>query len=350
MNRKLLALAITSITSASAFLSAVAAEDPHTNVTAPASVLGAAVTVKGADVIVPGNEFAVASGFIGPVVPDPWPAQGGGTHFHSADGLPSPAASENDLELGNFPTGSSTEEVRGMVEFDLAGLSSDIAAVAAQCDVAILGGLYGQGPNVFDVTFSYYAGNNREDLSDFGAPLVLPVPNELMTLSTGGLAVGDSVSIDVTAPYLDSIANADPALGVLAQAVTDPVLGAITINNCFLQITEENIDIDIKPGSFPNSINTKSRGVIPVAILGSPDFDVTTVNVVTLEFGPAGASPAHEAGGHLEDMNYDGVIDLVSHYHTQETGLAIGDEEACVVGATTDGVRIRGCDSVQIVK
>jgi hypothetical protein len=110
------------------------------------------------------------------------------------------------------------------------------------------------------------------------------------------------------------------------------------------------VDVDIKPGSDPNSINTKSKGVIPVAILGSATFDVTDVDVTTLLFGPAGASPAHEAGGHIEDVNGDGFDDLVSHYPTQEVGLVPGDIEACVDGATLGGTPINGCDAVNIVK
>jgi len=106
------------------------------------------------------------------------------------------------------------------------------------------------------------------------------------------------------------------------------------------------VDIDIKPGSDPNSINLKSKGVIPVAILTTDVFDATEVDPTTVLF--AGAAPAHK-DAHIEDVDDDGDLDLVLHFRTQETGIAAGDIEATLTGQTFDGIPFSAVDSVRTV-
>jgi hypothetical protein len=112
---------------------------------------------------------------------------------------------------------------------------------------------------------------------------------------------------------------------------------------------EESVPValDLKPGSDVNPINLISRSVIPVAILGSDTFDVTDVDATTLAFGPGGAAPMHKKSGHFKDANHDGIEDLLSHYRTGDSGIAIGDEEACITGETLDGEAFEGCDTVE---
>jgi hypothetical protein len=108
------------------------------------------------------------------------------------------------------------------------------------------------------------------------------------------------------------------------------------------------VDIDIKPGGSPNSVNPVSRGVIPVAILSDDDFDATTVDPDTVQFGPAGAEYKHRRT-HVKDANHDGDLDLFMHFPTQDSGIQPGDTEACLTGQTFGGQAIQGCDAVRIV-
>lgn len=122
-----------------------------------------------------------------------------------------------------------------------------------------------------------------------------------------------------------------------------------------VECPEVDVTIDIKPGSRRNPINRKSNGVVPVAILGSEVFDVSTVDVTSLLFGTCGdevATPAHtDLDGHYEDVNGDGFGDLVTHYRQKETNFMATATEGCLFGTLVGGAPFFvGTDSVRIVK
>jgi len=104
------------------------------------------------------------------------------------------------------------------------------------------------------------------------------------------------------------------------------------------------VTIDIKPGSYPNSINLGAKGVVPVAVLTTDEFDAGTVDPASVVF--AGAGPVHWA---LEDVDGDGDVDLVLHFKMQGLDLDAGNTEATLTGSTGDGQEIQGMDSVRIV-
>jgi uncharacterized delta-60 repeat protein len=107
------------------------------------------------------------------------------------------------------------------------------------------------------------------------------------------------------------------------------------------------IHMDVKPGSKFGTLNPRSKGVIPVAVRASAEFDATQVDFSTIAFGPSHASPAHD--GHIADINGDGFVDVLFHFRTQEAGFDCDDDEAVLTGMTFGGESIWGTDEIETV-
>lgn len=115
------------------------------------------------------------------------------------------------------------------------------------------------------------------------------------------------------------------------------------------------VRIDNKPGSDPNPINCKNKGngVIPVAILSAEHFDATTVDHTTVLF--EGANETHRSGKnkemtrHEEDVNGDGLTDLMFHFRQNETSLTCESTEAALTGRTFNGDFLIGTDSIDML-
>jgi len=124
------------------------------------------------------------------------------------------------------------------------------------------------------------------------------------------------------------------------------------------------VAVDIKPGSCPNPLNVKSKGVLPIAILGSENFDVTEIDVLSIQL--AGVVPNRsdyeDVATSLVDANEcecstegpDGYLDLTLKFDTQAIVGAIGevnDGDEWILeltGSLSDDTLIAGEDCIII--
>jgi hypothetical protein len=111
------------------------------------------------------------------------------------------------------------------------------------------------------------------------------------------------------------------------------------------------VAIDIKPGSDPNCININGHGVIPVAILGSGDFDVSQIDLASLSFGGLEVRVRGNKGPlcSFEYSNEDMYLDLVCHFEDDTANWNVGNCEATLTGNLIDGTPFEGTDSICIV-
>jgi hypothetical protein len=134
-----------------------------------------------------------------------------------------------------------------------------------------------------------------------------------------------------------------------------------TFNIFVFEYPIAGIAVDIKPQSWPNPLSTKSKGVLPVAILGTADFDVTTIDPVTVML--KGVAPLRWNIEDVRDTDYDcntttagpdGYKDLTLKFDNQTIVTALGsvnDGETIVLtitGELFDNTQIEGFDCVLI--
>lgn len=136
-----------------------------------------------------------------------------------------------------------------------------------------------------------------------------------------------------------------------------PLTGTMVNGSYKLNITGvlpnvQLIDIAIKPGSGDSApVNPKSRGNIPVALLSSADFDALKVDtsIDALTFGGTGDERSLlRCNTKGEDVNGDGMLDLVCHFDNAVANFTPGALEAHLKGRWEKGA-IEGKGFVRIV-
>ena len=166
-------------------------------------------------------------------------------------------------------------------------------------------------------------------------------------------------------PSGESITNSFSVPGFSATASIS-VIGIDDLGNSIIVTDEDScvflppsiilVDIDVKPGSDPNSVNSKSKGVLPVAILTTDTFDATTVDPETVIFDIFeinGSTPPNKCA--IEDVDGDGDLDLVCHFSIPDIekkcqGIVDGrvvHATGQILADTFGGLPIQGLDSIR---
>jgi len=150
------------------------------------------------------------------------------------------------------------------------------------------------------------------------------------------------------------------------DSITSTAWALFTLQKVSVQLGI-TINLDIKPTSCPNPFYIRALGVLPVAILGTDDFDVMTVNPASVQLEGVAplrwdfedvSTPVGPGGDTCEctTLGADGYMDLTLKFDHQAIAAALGavqDREVRVLtltGMTYDGIPIMGEDCVIVLK
>ncbi len=138
-------------------------------------------------------------------------------------------------------------------------------------------------------------------------------------------------------------------LGFLAMA-TPPTGLAATAE---VAAPECAFDVDFRPGSTADTLNLRSQGRVPVALFGSISLDAGDIEQDSLTL--SGVPEDHAA---FEDIDGDGILDLILHFRTQALVSSLESEygdlrdgmvlDVTLLGDLLDGTGCLGVDRIRI--
>jgi len=218
------------------------------------------------------------------------------------------------------------------------GTNSNFSGLLGRSTVAVVNGV-----QLFPVTLT-------GSLNFVSSPIVLPnVGNTMFRITIPFSFSGDISGLSYAPPFSATLSgygfatfNFDFLEG------WDPLTPRYRLYGVEYKFEPARMLVDIKPAGFPNMINPRSRGKIPVAILTTELFDATAVDPTTVLFGATGmeVAPVQSA---TEDVDGDGDLDMVLHFVTQDTGITCGNTFALLTAVTFGGEKVKGFDSIETV-
>lgn len=203
-----------------------------------------------------------------------------------------------------------------------------------------------------------------------------------VTLTDSDDNVLDTTATDAAGKYAFAVNETGPyTIGIIEPAgylLTTPNPVDITVTDTDVQVNFglsiiPGFPVDVKPGSDVNPVNLRSNGVLPVAVLGSADFDVTTIDPSTILLNgvaplrwsiedvcgpsPDPQDPTAPMMDDNDDMEMpDGYDDLTLKFSTPEIAASLGEVARGDIvtlyfsAETTGGMTLTGEEDIRIVQ
>jgi len=275
------------------------------------------------------------------------------------DGVFDLLISPGDPNFGNVNNNGYTSW-RTALEFDIPTFPT--GSIINSATLTLYTGVFA-GPR--QVQLHGYVGDGDISLSDFALDGLV----DITTLCPIG---GQTMVFDVQSFVAGLVANGDPIAGfnLREECANTGTFHVMHFNMTGIYEPILSIEfttaaaVDITPQTCPNPLNVNSKGHLPVAILGTEDFDVSEIDPdsILLEDMP----PLHWEMEDVATPNYgclnctaegpDGMMDLTLFFDIQAIVGVIGpvSDGDCLVltvtGTLLDGTPIEGSDIVAIRK
>jgi len=170
--------------------------------------------------------------------------------------------------------------------------------------------------------------------------------------AAGSIPVGGFVTLKINVTVNEGFGGkVDNIAQITSSSIIDDEPSNDSDTGSFVIPELIQVDIDVKPTSNPSCFNSDGKGVIPVAILGSAGFDVSTIDPATILLDGQGVKTKGNGAPHanINDFNRDGFPDLIvkiidGGIYTQENTIAQ------LTGQLFDGTSIEGTTSICVTQ